>query len=102
MKWDFKTKSRLAKIVWEKSRTISEGVRADNLIDFRNLRDRLNKEYFEKVGFQRAYTWRLDKTPHFPQLFKASKTHLLFLINTNYVMKVDKKMAEKILVLGLP
>lgn len=102
MRWDFKKRSKLALLVWEKSGLITSDIKASNLIDFRFQRDRLTLEYFEKVGFRRVYQWEMDRTPHHPRLFKASKTHLFFLVTTNHVMGVKKNVAEKILVLGLP
>lgn len=104
MKWDLKSRIRLANMVWEKSKSITDMVRANNLDDFQAERNRLQTEYFEKVGFKRSLSkeWKLDGTPHHPQLFLPSRTHLFFVITTHYVMKVPKCLAKKMIVLGLP
>lgn len=102
MKWTRKARIRLARIVWEKGLIITNQVKASNMIEFRSRRDLMILSYFEKVGFQRTFKWESDNTPHHPQLFKPNRTHLFFLVATNHVVKVEKVMAEKILVLGLP
>jgi len=93
-------------MVWEKSVQIDEGIRSNHtsLHAYTDERDRRLPGYFEGIGFcsSNASEWVYDPSYHHPPLFKASRKHLFFLICTQHVLKVEKGLAEKMLVLGVP
>lgn len=82
-------KEKLARMILDKSRSISDGIKADNLFQFRHTRDKRIQEYFGKIGFERVYEREPDGN------------HLHFPVTANIVMKVDRETAEKLLVLGM-
>ena len=82
------SREKLARMILDKSRSISDGIKADNLFQFRHTRDRNIQEYFGKMGFERVYEREPDG--------------LNFPVTANIVMKVDRETAEKLLVLGMP
>ena len=83
-------REKLARMILDKSRSISDGIKADNLFQFRHTRDKRIQEYFGKMGFERVY--ELD----------PDGNHFHFQVTANIVMKVEREIAEKLLVLGMP
>lgn len=106
MRWTRSVRSRLARMVWERSVEIDNEIRARCVGAFRYMgeRDKRIPEYFEGIGFKRATAseWCYDASYNHPALFKPGRSHLCFLICNQMVLKVHKDKAAKILVLGLP
>jgi len=106
MRWDRKLRARLAKIIWDKSLEIDREARAVSIgiLPYMKERDSRIPLYFESVGFQRATVdeWSFDPTSNFPPLFKPNRKYLCFAVNNSMVVKVDRDLAAKFLVLGLP
>lgn len=106
MKWDRKTRAKLAKIVWEKANEIDLEIRGkvygiNNYVRERDLR---LPRYFTDIGFEiaDAEEWSVDLASHHPSLFRPKGKCLYFIIPTQHILKVKKDLAAKILVLGMP
>lgn len=106
MRWTRDVRTRLAKVVWERSTRIDGEVRAScrGLHEYATRRDQAIPSYFEGIGFRRAFAdeWVFDPSHNHPALFKPRGGYLFFLICNQVVMKIEKDKAAKILVLGLP
>lgn len=106
MRWDRKLRARLAKIIWDKSMEIDREVRSVSIgiLPYIKERDSVISLYFESVGFRRASAeeWRFDPSSNFPPLFKPHRKYLCFAVNNSMVVKVDRDLAAKFLLLGLP
>lgn len=106
MRWNRKSRLLLAKMVWERSVQIDGEIRrvSRGLDSYTRKRDLEIPAHFESLGFTRARAdeWIFDPTHNHPALFKPRGAYLFFLVCTQDVMKVDKDLASKILVLGLP
>lgn len=106
MRWNRDARRKLAKIIWERSLEIDKELRSvsrglDAYMSERNYRI---PAYFENLGFSVAAAdeWVFDPSSNFPPLFKPKRKHLFFAVNSNTILKVDRELAAKILVLGLP
>lgn len=102
MRWTKDARRRLAQMVFDAACRISRDLTIERE-EWRIL------EYFEKLGFKRAVASEIHPEISFspigsPPNFKPSRTHLFFLVPaySPYYFKVDKEIAAKVLVLGLP
>lgn len=91
----------------EKSGRISLEVisRTRGLREFGIVYEQEISRYLERNGFHLvsdAAEWHVDPFPHSPALLKPGKKHLYFITCTMKVVKLEKSLAEKYLVLGLP
>lgn len=106
MRWNRKARARLAKLIWDRSVQIDREVQAVSvgLLAYTSERDRRIPDYFEGIGFSvaNATEWCYDKSYNHPPLFKPGRKSLFFLVCTQNVLKVDRDLAAKILVFGLP
>lgn len=106
MRWNRESRRRLAKIVWEKSVEIDNQVRstARGVDNYMRGRDCRISAHFAPLGFvvAKPHEWVYDRSHNHPALFKPGRNHLFFLVCTQHVLKVEKELAAKMLVLGIP
>lgn len=106
MKWDRKTRAKLAKIVWERANEIDLEIRG-KVVGLRNYvreRDLRVPRCFTEIGFEiaAAEEWSVDLASHHPSLFRPKGKYLYFIVPTQHILKVKKDLAAKFLVLGMP
>lgn len=106
MRWDRKTRAKLAKIVWEKANEIDLEIRG-KVVGLRNYvreRDMRLPGYFKDIGFEiaDAEEWSVDLASHHPSLFQPKGKYLYFIVPTQHILKLRKDLAAKLLVLGFP
>lgn len=107
MRWTKEARRRVARMVWAKSVEIDDRVRAETgggLDDYMIERDRLILHHFALLGFCLAgpNEWKYERDYDHPAMFRPNRRHLLVLICTQHILRVEKELAEKILVIGLP
>lgn len=102
MHWDLETRRKLARLVLALSTKIQmeELRRARNYRQVLDETDRRLTEILEPLGFKKA---NKDWIPEFGEdisMFQPSRTHLWFGTVQARVLKISKRDAEKVLVLG--
>jgi len=108
MEWDIKTRRKLAHIVKRKALAIQEDEFRNAMksrLTFGEIIDVVDRRILEvlgPLGFQRAEKdWEHESHEEI-MIFKPSKTHLWFETAQGRIIKISKKRAEKIVILGLP
>ncbi len=107
MNWDLETRRKLAKMVKEKALAIQdeEFMRAKgsgrSFYDVVQDVDRRILEKLAPLGFRRAnQDWKHESNTDV-MLFKQSRTNLWFETAQARIVKISKKQAEKVMVLGI-
>lgn len=105
MMWDLKARSKMADLVFRRSIKIDDEIRSRSVSvkDYTKKRDAIIPEYFGGLGFERvtAEEWQYDPTYSHPAQFVPKEGKLFFLVCNQMVLKIDKDLAAKLLVLGL-
>lgn len=109
MNWDRETKIKLAREIRRVSlKTQEEVFREARNVPFPECVENTIKKIMARLrplGFEPAdRDWNLEEHPHLLgiSIFQDSQTHLWFEIAQARVVKIEKSLAEKVLVLGIP
>lgn len=109
MRWTQELRVKLARMVKEKALAIQEDEFNHSRKDLRTFGELVNEvdrriiEAFEPLGFMRANKdWEHEVFYGDPPMFKPSRTTLWFDTVQGRIVKIRKKDAEKVLLLGFP
>lgn len=108
VRFNKKARIKLAEMFWARSKEIDDQVflESDSLEEYHENRGWRILQHFERLGCCLHYgELKFDSGPFQPDsqtLYKPSRKHLYFLLCNSNVVRLDREMAAKILVLGLP